>query len=810
MDGDGYLYVFINSHGPDRYHSFVYRSTQPHDISGFVEIAGKNILMDPTDIVGAPDDADTTKGVNFSYSHPWYLPGADAFVFLHSKYASWSDRDLAIKIGTIQPDKSVTWTNRQTVAKVEKGHYMVSGQSGETVGMAFNLHPTAGGLDARTNLYYCRTTGTGAAFETVDGTALSIPMSTRAAIAPALVHDYEAEGLLVYLKDLQFDTGGNPVILFATSTTASASSTAPRTWRTARWTGSAWEIRVISTSDHNYDHGSLWIEADGGGERWRLIAPLGPGPQPGMTGGEMQTWESTDQGATWQMTGSLGGISPFNNTFARRVIDGHADCTAIFADGDPSTPGISSIYFCNEDGTSAWRLPRRIEGDEAYPEPVAPGTFSSQAFFEGESFLGTATATAPLVVQNQTDGASNDQWLHLQATGMGDYVELPLTGITDGTYEVRLRTKVYFKRGIIQPTLNGANFGDPIDCYAATASYQTFSLGEADISGGGPHALRFTVTGKNAAATEFHASIDTITFVPVNPIPTPSGTTAAVLDATSATLIGAWDTRADAPGLTEGPYYLHDQNSGKGSKKVTWQWTPAESGLYEIALRWSIGSSYPWNGSPDRAHNTPVTVTHPGGQTAMQVDQREGDGFWCVLGRFQLHAGMAATVEISNTGTSKPVVADAVRFHRLDDPTLEGWKSEHFSAAELGNPSLEPTLWGIEADPDGDGEKNIEEYFRGHHPRVADAVSPTITLENDVLKYRYEAARWRTDVSTQLESSTDLSNWSVVSVAAPTPVDWIDGKLVLGIEFETASDSLFLRQRFHPTSAWDRPPEYSK
>ncbi|MCU0689368.1 MAG: hypothetical protein MUE97_06485, partial [Phycisphaerales bacterium] len=41
-------------------------------------------------------------------------------------------------------------------------------------------------------------------------------------------------------------------------------------WFTMRWTGTEWVRRPFTTSDHNYDHGSLHIEPDG---LWRIVAP---------------------------------------------------------------------------------------------------------------------------------------------------------------------------------------------------------------------------------------------------------------------------------------------------------------------------------------------------------------------------------------------------------------------------------------------------------------------------------------------------------------------------------------------------------
>ncbi len=160
----------------------------------------------------------------------------------------------------------------------------------------FNYHPNPVGLNQRTNLYYLETRDQGKTWTNAGGQAVTIPLA--GVQNPALVHDYKADGLLVYLKDLNFDGQGRPVLLYiASKGYASGPANDPRTWHTARWDGKQWQIRQVTTSDHNYDFGSLYIERDG---TWRVIAPTDPGPQPYFTGGEMVMWTSRDQGLNWK------------------------------------------------------------------------------------------------------------------------------------------------------------------------------------------------------------------------------------------------------------------------------------------------------------------------------------------------------------------------------------------------------------------------------------------------------------------------------------------------------------------------------
>src|SRR6185503_6666995 len=102
---------------------------------------------------------------------------------------------------------------------------------------------------------------------------------------PALVYDSRKENLLVYLKDINFDESGHPIILFLTSKGFEPGpENNPRVWKTARWTGKEWIFRDVTTSLNNYDHGSLYIEKE---NLWRIIAATEAGPQPYNPGGEM-------------------------------------------------------------------------------------------------------------------------------------------------------------------------------------------------------------------------------------------------------------------------------------------------------------------------------------------------------------------------------------------------------------------------------------------------------------------------------------------------------------------------------------------
>lgn len=343
IDAEGYLYVFSSAHGTSR-PSYIHRSRKPYDITAW----------------------DLLQTTNFSYTQPWYLPDSKQFLFLHTLYKN-GERTLNFKTS---PDAK-TWTEPSLLAHIQMGDYQVSWRDAATgrVATAFDMHPSAGragkGLNYRTNLYYLETRDAGKTWTSAAGRAVALPLT--AVQNTALVHDYLSEDRNVYIKDIAFQKDGKPVILFLTSKGFEPGpKSGPYEWQTARWTGRGWTIRPFTTSDHNYDHGSLFIESE---NDWRIMAPTDPGPQPNSTGGELVLWISGNQGKDWNRMGAITHNSYYNHTYLRKVLNANPEFYAIWADGNPLKPSTSSLYFCTSDGR-AYRLPQKMAGDLAEPVRV--------------------------------------------------------------------------------------------------------------------------------------------------------------------------------------------------------------------------------------------------------------------------------------------------------------------------------------------------------------------------------------------------------------------------------------------------------
>lgn len=378
IDGDGYIYMFSNTHGESG-RSYVRRSTNPYDISSYTDLVNSS-SADMAVFGSLPGDTSPNPEPRFSYSNAWYVPNVESdnkLLMLHTRYNDGSQRDL---FSTTSADGD-TWTERKGYAQIERGQYQTSWikPDGKTIGVIFNVHPT--NVDTRTDLYYMETSDQAGTWKAIDGTLIlnntaagsGTPLMSR----PAAARVYDAaDNERVYLKDVNYDANGNPVLMYLTAMhhdsgplNGNAASPPDRQVWTARWNGSEWVRKPVVKTDNNYDHGSLFVEDDG---TWRIIAPFITGPQAWGTGGQMGMWVSTDQGDSWELVDQLTDDPDFNHTYARRVLNGQDDFYTFWANGNAWTKSEVGIFFSDKNG-NVYQLPANMDSDFAAPILIHEG-----------------------------------------------------------------------------------------------------------------------------------------------------------------------------------------------------------------------------------------------------------------------------------------------------------------------------------------------------------------------------------------------------------------------------------------------------
>jgi hypothetical protein len=355
IDSDGFIWVFSTAHGTNS-PAYISKSLRPYDIREFESI-------NPTKVVdGKPVAMD-----NFSYLQSWYQPGKgflNFFTHYETRVIPGQPTKPRRTIGFMKSEDGVHYSEWKDLASIAEGHYQTSGLQGNKIGTSFNYHPVkegVNGLNFRTNLYYLETQDFGQNWQSASGEKVQLPL--QSIHNPTLVAEYESNGLLVYINDLTYDEKGNPVILFVTTKGFEAGpNQGPRTWTTARFTGSAWEILPITESDNNYDMGSLYIDSKG---EWRIVGPTATGPQPFNTGGEMVLWVSKNQGISWKHKPMTSG-SEMNHSYARRPVNVHPDFFAFWADGHGRQKSESRLYFSDKKG-NVYVLPTEMKAEYVRP-----------------------------------------------------------------------------------------------------------------------------------------------------------------------------------------------------------------------------------------------------------------------------------------------------------------------------------------------------------------------------------------------------------------------------------------------------------
>ncbi|MDD4107919.1 MAG: BNR-4 repeat-containing protein [Prolixibacteraceae bacterium] len=339
IDEKGYVWVFVSGRGTKR-PGYKFRSINTFNIDSFIQVTEEEM----------------------TYPQPWKT--RQGFFHFFTKYSGV--RQLYFETSS----DGINWSHDKLLAAIPEnpgersGHYQVSACfREEKLASFFNRHPD-GVPDSRTDLYYIQSSDFGETWTDAAGNAISIPL--QLVDSPARIVNYKAKGKNVYMKDMGFDSDGNPVCLYVISNGHKPGpENMPYQWCLTRWTGSEWETTVITESDHNYDMGSIFISDT----VWRVVAPTVSGPQKWGVGGELEIWKSEDSGKTWGKMLVLTKNSSYNHSYVRRPVNYKAPFCFFWADGNPHIFSKSELYFGDFKG-NIWKLPYRMTDDKQKPVKI--------------------------------------------------------------------------------------------------------------------------------------------------------------------------------------------------------------------------------------------------------------------------------------------------------------------------------------------------------------------------------------------------------------------------------------------------------
>ena len=339
IDDQGYIWVFVSGRGRVRM-GLKYKSKKPFRIDGFEKITTQEMTYPQPKKMGSTFFNFFTK----------YTGVRQLYIEKSKNGIQWSDNELLAAIPEQKNEKS--------------GHYQISAQYQEKkIGTFFNRHPN-GNVDRRTDLYYIESSDLGETWNTADQQPISIPVTEKN--SPSRVEDYASLKKNIYLKDMVFDSNGRPICLYIRSNGHKPGPVSqPYEWCITKWNGFKWTTHSITTSDHNYDMGSLLFFK----EDLYLIAPTAIGPQKWGVGGELQVWKSDDLGDHWIKEKDLTHKSRMNHSYVRKSENFKAPFIYFWANGDAHQFSKSELFFGNLNG-EIWKLPYSMEKEYELPQKI--------------------------------------------------------------------------------------------------------------------------------------------------------------------------------------------------------------------------------------------------------------------------------------------------------------------------------------------------------------------------------------------------------------------------------------------------------
>jgi len=130
--------------------------------------------------------------------------------------------------------------------------------------------------------------------------------------------------------------------------------------------------------------------------------------------------------------------------------------------------------------------------------------------FEAENL---AVSNSGVGTSVQTDAnSSNGEWISLNATGTGSWMEFTTGTVQAGAYSVSMMWKGNNNRGITDFFVDGNQVGGTLDQYSSAQSYPTTTFGSVTFGSSGTHKIRMHVVGKNSSSSSYVLSADKFTF----------------------------------------------------------------------------------------------------------------------------------------------------------------------------------------------------------------------------------------------------------------------------------------------------------
>lgn len=217
-----------------------------------------------------------------------------------------------------------------------------------------------------------------------------------------------------------------------------------------------------------------------------------------------------------------------------------------------------------------------------------------------------------------------------------------------------------------------------------------------------------------------------------------------------------WVPEGQAPG---GPVRVHviaaDPAATEGADSDTARIVVGRTGDAAAALEVALGVGGTATPGADFAP-LPAVVSLAAGEAAKVLVIRPPDD--------QQPEGDESVRVAALAGADYELAEAAVVEVTLHDAPLDGWRFQHFSAAQLADPAVS----GPGADPDGDGESNLGEFFGGGDPWARDrALAASVRRADGGCQLDLARSPAAAGLQVAIEHSADLTYWEQVEPAPP-------------------------------------------
>lgn len=177
---------------------------------------------------------------------------------------------------------------------------------------------------------------------------------------------------------------------------------------------------------------------------------------------------------------------------------------------DATNPAFGSIT--GKDGRGQERM---VDGNENGTKTNDFGSFELDPMFKETDSLGLGAKSGEPHQKYTDPECSGNGCTSFEGSSGSAYITYLARVNRTGTYNIKMRLKKNNNRGIFQLQIGPqggavANYGSPVDLYAATPAFVEVNLGNVTFGTVGVKQFKFQLTGKNASSSNYFLYFDYI------------------------------------------------------------------------------------------------------------------------------------------------------------------------------------------------------------------------------------------------------------------------------------------------------------